>query len=484
MRNKYFQLLWWFCCTFICSYAQPPLPLPSDSTPANCSWDLVGKIFDDISVASPQYYGKNSGSPAYSDVAYSVEYENCDDDGYGCEMNDNGDLVYMAYYPTHHNYLQAPLPVLLLFHPGGFSDCSKYTLDMMDSLCVKFARRGFITFNCEYRRGRLIDLDDTINANGYTSVQQNIAAYKGIQDARGAIRSVITLERNHVSLGLPFQIDTTKMFIGGASAGGVAAIGAAYYHRQGMVDSSFPVAAGTSKFKDVLQPIDADFYYGASTIDYYSKIKGVLGMWCGIPIPKEYENNQTNFFLNGINANNIPRFIGFHGADDNIFPITNEDNRQQVFFSPSTHSAYNSTTQCLPPSKSLRLEGNPFTYDIISGSSLNMYHIVKDVGNLAEMYIECHMKHGLDEKDGPTFNSDFGTGFHTQEELWEYIVERTACFFQLVLNNVTPDYDHLTTLFIDCQNNRSSYSNSCNYLNENSSCADDEDCAGHIYNKK
>jgi hypothetical protein len=193
----------------------------------------------------------------------------------------------------------------------------------MDSMCKHFARRGFIAMNIEYRRGRVLDTVDT----KFTTIQHEISVYKGGQDMRGACRSAIKLQRFHTALNLPFQIDTTKIFLGGNSAGALMSMLTAYYRDQAMIDTAFPVAPGSPKFKDVLGPINADFYYGDTTIEYRSKIKGVFAMWGGMPIPVSFENNKAAFFGNGASSTDNAPMIGFHGALDPIFPIQARNNR-------------------------------------------------------------------------------------------------------------------------------------------------------------
>ena len=89
---------------------------------------------------------------------------------------------------------------------------------------------------------------------------------------------------------------------------------------------------------------------------------------------------------------------------------------------------------------------------------------MNSLGKLAELYIDCRMKHGVADGD------NFGTSATTKEDTWLYIVQRTATFLQAVMNNATP-VTLGNNLFIECENTRIK----CN--NPNPSCSNTlEDC--------
>ena len=102
--------------------------------------------------------------------------------------------MYDVYYPSH-DYTQLKLPAVILFHGGGFGECPQYNQQIMRDLCSANAKRGFVTFNVEYRRGRIKDKRN----DAYASAQHLLAVYRGIQDCKGAIRSIIKRERQHDS---------------------------------------------------------------------------------------------------------------------------------------------------------------------------------------------------------------------------------------------------------------------------------------------
>jgi len=463
MQTKYAFAV--FCVLLFASlnaYSQSAL----DSTPANCKWNLQFPIYKYVVVSDPFYYGKRDAYPPYNQVTYAGETE-CQLST-SCIVNDTTDLKMIVYFPTPHNYDSLPLPVLIYSHSGGFSDCSSYNIKFVDSLCRLFAKRGFVTFKLEYRRGRIKD-----PIAKYTSVQQMIAMYKSCQDMRGAIRSIIKLQRNHSALHLRYQVDTNKIFLGGASAGAVMSLNAGYYRDQQMIDTIFPTAKGYPKMKDVFGPINANYYYGDTSISIKGKIKGVLSLWGGASIPLSYENKQEEFFRSSHPADNPP-MIGFHGLGDPVFPISGVA-RQRIYYSPPAKAgAINYNTEIYCVSNKIVLDTVADTPDIIIASGLNMYNILRKLGKLTEFYEDCEMKHGLaNDCDTCPFQNDFGTGYTSEGKVWTYIAQRTATFFQAAMNNAKPsDFGNATTLFVNCQNNRAQ----CNYSDNDNSCSNADTC--------
>ena len=271
----------------------------------------------------------------FSDVKYK------DDDNYvtgsSCSFdtthNDTCDrrknnLIYDVYYPSNYNnYATCPLPAVILFHAGGFMECSNYNQPGIRIVCEELAKRGYVAFNVEYRGGRIKEPPPS----AYTSVQQQLAVYRACQDARGAIRSIIKRQDNETSGDNwqdPYRIDKNSIFVGGFSAGGVAAMSAAWYTNN-MVYQVFKGGTGSATIQDALTSINANFYYGEPTIPYQASIKGTANMWGAISIPPTNFNNQPGFF----NSNLLKPHIAFHGKLDDVFPYDNSLGKQYVDFS-------------------------------------------------------------------------------------------------------------------------------------------------------
>ena len=324
----------------------------------------------------------------------------------------------------------------------------------MPTMCTKLAFKGFICFNVEYRRGRIKD-----TRRQYRSVQAQLAQYRSSQDGRGAIRSILQIERNAVS-GAKFKIDTANMFLAGASAGGLIVNTAAYYSKE-MVADAFPAYSGSPTIEQVLGPIDADYYVGSPNIDFQPHIKGVLDMWTGISIPLDYypPGDVLDFFNGSTAPVNTPALISFQGYRDEVFPFSLGSD-QLVKFSPRPRNGlfdYNATDNCLLASATEPYELNHkgSSVDLFVGSCLNLYNIMNDLDILTELYVDCTAMHGVVGGD------DFGTSATTKEEIWIYMVERTAVFFQAVMAGKTKATLG-NSLFVECENFRER----CNQFND------------------
>ena len=224
-------------------------------------------------------------NPDLADVEYqrkliSINPNKYDEYCHGAATSCHADaasLKYYVYYPSNFDYANCKAPVIILFHGGGFSDCSSFNASDLQYACREFAKRGYVAFDVEYRRGRYIDPTQT-----YFTAQQSLAVYRAMQDARGAIRSIIRMESRHSidfpTLPYPYSIDVNKIFVGGGSAGSVTAIQTVSYPNDAQVASIFP-NAGTNTIKDVLGSINADYYYGDSTLNIWNNIKGCINLW-------------------------------------------------------------------------------------------------------------------------------------------------------------------------------------------------------------
>lgn len=202
-------------------------------------------------------------------------------------------------------------------------------------------------------------------------------------------------------------------------------------------------------------------------------------MWSAISIPSVYDLDPTkeewDFFANTTNL--LKPHLGFAGRADLTFPYYDDDDKQYVYFHPSTGSStpYNSTSYCIRSTQgSYQLEGTASTPDLINGSCLNMYKILDHFGIKSELYLDCTMGHGLDTKcvscpsnpgGGPNyyvdqanncspciFQSDFGTGLTDPDLVYKYIAQRTAVYFQAVLSGRSQSL--INYQFVECQNNR------------------------------
>lgn len=461
-----------------------------DITPANCTNNMADyKIpIDSIRKSDTLSYAKTGVSPIpnYHDVKYKDDILDPNGDDFtisedelkGCAAQrnfcetDSSALHYIVYSPMNVDYTSCKLPGIILFHAGGYSDCSNYKYE--DTLCLNLARKGFIVYLVEYRRGR-IKYAGTV----YTTAQQMLAIYRAMQDGRGAIRSIIKRQRNIAYNHLPYQVDTNNIFVAGQSAGAVIANSLAYYKTQAMINAVFPVPAGEPSIESALGPIDADYYYGTMDIEYQSKIKGLWSMWGGFPIPMVNGNPMDIYdFLtnNGANTNLVP-MIGFMGKKDPVFHF---DSIKQFVYYPRKNkhedSIYTIEKYCLV-GDSLKVYGGSGKIVLRMACTNDIWAMLKAHNKASLEYIDCLMGHSLAPVKGwQICSTDFGDlTDRTLNQVNEYMAARAGFFFQSILYGTANSLDGATR-FKDCFDNRYSSSMVCATAENNAGCGDNDSC--------
>lgn len=471
------------------TFNDPP-STPCDSTPANCFWDLRNPIFNTVyaidgeNMTTVIVYG-NGTNPDYHDVAFKDEEDGCIN-GDGCSGNNENyadTLKLFAYYPKH-DYSAATgckLPVFIYAHAGGFSDCSRLTSESAAAtFCRYMAGFGFVVYAIEYRSGRLLDpkLKQLTPRIFYNSVFQNSASYRAIQDIEGAIRYIIYREGHQGQNGIndPYRIDTSNIFLGGASAGSVAMLGASYFYEtsgQAMLNAVFPVK--NDVITNVLGNIDINFYLGNDNLNYMRHVRGIANLWGSVNVTKDYFPSggapHPKDFFSGLTYK--PPVISFCGRLDNVFDY----NFQKVYYSPGNmdHSQFNSTSFCLV-NGTYQLEASDNTIDMYNVGSYGFYNLVlQPLSIFSEVYLDCQMRHGLDGNDPSchkctsdpnnyflkpncslcSYQSNFGVPTaNTTDLTYYYIASRVATFFQAIMSGTTSNVTK--TKFIECENYRHS----------------------------
>ncbi len=246
--------------------------------------------------------------------------------------------------------------------------------------------------------------------------------------------------------------------------------------------------------KASLGDMDQHFYYGDTTIEYFSKIKGVMHLWGNAFLPVSYGSDPFSFFEDN---GNFPGVISFHGKKDNIAPI----GFQEVYFSPDEgdHIPYHSENNCIPSGNTnpfVAQDGDPLEPDLYSFGSQTLHEMLNDpnaplyVPN--EIYVDCEMIHGLDfscnlNKCSPgaaalnscaTYITDFATGFKFRAAVVEYEVQRSVTFFQSIVNGNASQIS--TRAFINCVNYRHNGLHNgitCNPANNNAGCSNTNTCS-------
>lgn len=104
-------------------------------------------------------------------------------------------------------------PMIFFTHGGSFEGGTSADMDV-DTLCHRFARKGYVTVSINYRVGFF----------PFDSTNAVPAVVRAVQDQKAAIR-YFKKDRSTVNA---FRIDTNQIWVGGSSAGALTALQCAY----------------------------------------------------------------------------------------------------------------------------------------------------------------------------------------------------------------------------------------------------------------
>ncbi len=195
-------------------------------------------------------------------------------------------LLMNVYEPVGDT--QSLRPVIVLFHGGSFVTGVR-TDPVMTSLCEAFASRGYVAITASYRLG--VNLGNLPQLN----LEFIRAAIRATHDMKAAVRFV---RRSVVNEGNPFGLDTNRIYVGGYSAGAIAAIHAAY-----LTDTTQASVLLRNELR-ALGGIEGN----SGNPGFSSKVHGVFNL-AGAVL-------DTHFV-----ATSAPTAIHFHGTADNVVPF-------------------------------------------------------------------------------------------------------------------------------------------------------------------
>ena len=168
-------------------------------------------------------------------------------------------------------------PVILYMHGGSFLGGNKSEIDCVD-FCENFAKKGYVTASANYR----LALDPQSFA--LYQEEQYTTVLKVVSDIKGAIRYF----RKSIVNGNPYGIDGNAIFIGGYSAGAVAAIHSSYID----AISDLPISityidllTGQSvdfNPQDLVSTIGGNLEGDAGNYGFSSEVSGVVSFAGGI----------------------------------------------------------------------------------------------------------------------------------------------------------------------------------------------------------
>ena len=187
------------------------------------------------------------------------------------------DLHLDVFRPLNDTLEQRPL--VMLVHGGAFYFGSKDDKSITQ-WCRHLASKGYVTASIDYRIGFLP-----------TMVSIGRAGYRAVQDAHAAMRFLVAHQDE-------YGIDTSMLFVGGASAGAITALNLAF-----MTNETRPIYTHSGFLRPDLGNIDTC----GNAIQADFRIRGLVDMWGAMP--------DTTL----LRGRNIP-ILAFHGDTDDIVP--------------------------------------------------------------------------------------------------------------------------------------------------------------------
>ncbi len=153
-------------------------------------------------------------------------FAQCDGQRYYNKVFNNVDVDYEVDYHVNSSYgldiyqpvgdTETERPVILLAFGGAFVTGTSTSPDIV-TLCNEFAERGYVAVSMDYRLSPDLIWDNSTQ-NAYQAVMY---AY---HDMKAAIRWLY----KDAATNNTYKLDTNKIFIGGVSAGAIAAVHVAY----------------------------------------------------------------------------------------------------------------------------------------------------------------------------------------------------------------------------------------------------------------
>ena len=250
---------------------------PPEFTPANDSLYRIPSY--KVNIRRDVEYGQALGYWTSNKTTYGERYGEIMASGLlNSLVRTTQSLTMDLYLPDNGDSLR---PLLMLLHGGAF-----YVGDKEDTAisrwCEHFASMGYVAVSANYRMGFLPTKGEIARAG-----------YMALQDAHAAMRYLVDHARD---LG----IDTSLLFVGGASAGAITALNLAF-----MRDENRPRQAHSTQWRD-LGLIASSGNGSHATF----RIRAVANLWGAVNNTDLLKNSRTDI-------------VSFHGDADQVVPYDN-----------------------------------------------------------------------------------------------------------------------------------------------------------------
>ncbi len=245
-------------------------------------------IMQSIGFTQSECDGERYNNEIFSNINVftDIEYgENVTEDILGTEYTQT---LYLDVYVPENDYIN-DRPLVIFMFGGAFVTGSKNS-PVMQELCTRYAKMGYVASSIDYR------LTPTLIWNG---TEEN--AYKAVIKAIHDLKSSIRYFRMNDQLYDDFGIDTSRIYSGGSSAGAIASVNAAYINDISEVPEFI--------FDYVMEQGELEGFSGNS--GYNSEFYGVINL-CGAIGHYDW-----------IAVDDIP-IVSIHGDEDTVVPYADD----------------------------------------------------------------------------------------------------------------------------------------------------------------
>jgi acetyl esterase/lipase len=192
---------------------------------------------------------------------------------YGSNISSTGETVTLLadiFEPSFAS--ETPRPMVILIHGGGFFGGSKEMKEVV-WICEDLARRGVVTASISYR----LEPDILSLAAPEKMIK---AVIRGAEDAKAVVRFF----HKSAAEDNPYSIDPDYIFIGGTSAGSIAALHAVFMDDFNEIPENYQQWV-------VELGIEEDLLGNSGSEGFSNKVAGVINISGALKTPAFMENN-------------------------------------------------------------------------------------------------------------------------------------------------------------------------------------------------
>lgn len=300
--------------------------------------------------------GNNSDVKIISNVKY----------GFNTDINGNKiDLLLDVYIPASASASDR-LPFVLFVHGGGFTAGDKSSADQA---MKNFVAAGYIGVTIDYRINTAIDASTTDPCEVDSTITQK-TVYMSVQDAKAAMRFM-------VANAATYNIDVSRIFMAGHSAGAITVLNA-YYLTQ-------------NDFNKIIPGVESELGGVDNADNNYTNSFNIIGM---------ASNSGSLPNPSYITSSNVVPTIFFHGGIDSVIPVQ----KGHAYYCPNTMYIYGSEplyqrVTSLGEPAVFHLDPNgvhgPFTQDFLNANEICFFNSV------LSKKVESGLYSGLDNSSCP-----------------------------------------------------------------------------------